>query len=340
MAAAGWSPGGELDLLVADPPCTPWSRAGKRLGLDDERDMLRETCELIRHLRPRHFLIGNVPGLDDKPALGALRRTIGSLARLGYCVDYARLDAANYGVPQHRHRPFWFGHLAGPCISWPAPTHGDPVSCSLPHLPGIEQLRPWVTCRQALAHLSVEDLGRPVKLRKRSCSSEHHGTSTLSDGNVLLTNKKHPVNRLDAPSFTITSKGDGRGAQGACVLAVHPDHPAARLEAPAPTVRGGGDGHSAPHMVLEWPWERPATTVTSRPGLAPPGHHDESFAIMSLPDAIVLSEKAAGILQGFPETWVFAGKTKRSRWSQIGMAMPPPLAHAVATSVLAAMRSA
>src|SRR5262249_33439718 len=42
-----------VDLLVADPPCTPWSRAGKRLGTSDERDMLEATCERIRRLRPR-----------------------------------------------------------------------------------------------------------------------------------------------------------------------------------------------------------------------------------------------------------------------------------------------
>lgn len=362
MAAAGWSPGGQLDLIVADPPCTPWSRAGKRLGLDDERDMLRETCELIRHLRPRHFLIGNIPGLDDGPALGSLRRTIGALSRLGYCIDYARLDAASYGVPQHRFRPFWFGHLAGSCIRWPAPTHGDPTLCSTLQLPGIEPLRPWVTCREALSHLPLHDLGRPVKLRKRGCSTKQHGsvgerparvvgTSNLSDGNVLLTNGRHPVNRLDHPSFTVTSKGDGRGAQGACVLSLsepsrdrrehrHPGTKPRASVAGAPagvvTTRENGDRNTLA-LLGEWPWNRPATTVTSRPGLAPTGHHDESFAIMSLPEAIVLSEKAAAILQGFPETWVFHGKTKRARWGQIGMAMPPSLAHAVATSVLAAM---
>lgn len=43
----------DVDLLVADPPCTPWSRAGKRLGVADERDMLEVTCEIIAAVRPR-----------------------------------------------------------------------------------------------------------------------------------------------------------------------------------------------------------------------------------------------------------------------------------------------
>lgn len=55
-----------------------------------------------------------------------------------------------------------------------------------------------------------------------------------------------------------------------------------------------------------------------------------------MPNAVILSEKAAAILQGFPRRWKFTGKTKKTRWSQIGMAMPPPLARAVATSIVAA----
>jgi site-specific DNA-cytosine methylase len=71
--------------------------------------------------------------------------------------------------------------------------------------------------------------------------------------------------------------------------------------------------------------------VQSDPRVAPPGHHETS--IRSVPNAIVLSERAAGILQGFPDGWTFAGKTKRARWAQIGMAMPPPLAEAVGRSI-------
>jgi site-specific DNA-cytosine methylase len=72
-----------------------------------------------------------------------------------------------------------------------------------------------------------------------------------------------------------------------------------------------------------------------RGGLAEPGHHNGSN--MSQPNAIKLSERAAAILQGFPEGWVFVGATKRSRWAQIGMAMPPPLAEAVGRSIVRAM---
>lgn len=347
MLRGGWSPG-PVDLVVADPPCTPWSRSGKRKGLNDERDMLQETAEIIALLRPRAYMIANVPGLDDGPNLAVVQRVIGGLAkRGGYCAgDFARLDAADYGVPQHRIRPFWFGHKGGHCIAWPLRTHGPEDGRQLTC---IEKLRPWVTCRQALGHLPLEDLGRPVRLRKRDQHSAQHGsvpekparvvgTSNLSDGNVLvlrqrqdgssresvadqpskgvgaknrsakilLEHPKHPINQPDAPSFTVACKGDGRGAQGACVVA--------------------------------WPWDRPSTAVTAHPTIAPPGHHGPS--VQRGPDAIVISEKAAAILQGFPEGWHFAGKTKKARWGQIGMAMPPPLAEAVARCVARWLREA
>lgn len=480
-------------LLVADPPCTPWSRAGKRLGTEDERDMLAETCRLIELLQPDVYLIGNVPGLDDGPNLPIVQRLIGGLSAHGYCTaDFARLDAANYGVPQHRVRPFWFGHKRGPCIQWPAPTHGDPLELrDQMTLPGVDALIPWITCRQALGHLPLEELGRPVKLRKRSCNSDQHGsvadkpartvgTSNLSDGNVLLPeieseftlqdrrggldglntldepshailknthgngsilvlNDKHLPNTLDAPAGTIRSGGEGHSAPQVVlqveVLSMEPHHPPSQIDEPAMTIRassggganrtlqldgepprrktgmrkrdvgrtpqsqrvgdmdspaatidarpprkGSGEAHvfnlpgiiagasiqssreyklpgqglrvgdpddpsatqraemprvgAGADKVLEWPWDRPATTVQADDRLSPPGHHDETFAVRSLPNAIVISEKAATILQGFPEDWLFVGSSKDARFSQLGQAMPPPLAGAVARSVV------
>lgn len=383
MVRAGWSPGA-VDLLVADPPCTPWSRAGKRLGQADERDMLEVTVDLVRLLRPRAYLIANVPGLDDAPNWPTVQRTIGGLARDGYCVvDFARLDAADYGVPQHRVRPFWYGHRAGPCLAWPSRTHGAIEDCD-EHLPHVPRLTPWVTCREALRHLAPEDLGSPVRLRWRGCKGSQVasvpdaparvvGTSNLSDGNVLAhpdqafrkahgAGRKPRASHIDEPAHVLTtrdSSGDGatlfagpnhrpskadaparaltRNTHGDGALLVNDRHPISRPDEPSFTVTTKGDGRGAQgDCVVAWPWDRPSTVVTTRPGLAEPGHH--TVSTMSTANAIKLSERAGAILQGFPETWVFAGKTKRSRWSMIGQAMPPPLAEAVGRSIVRALR--
>lgn len=415
MARAGWSPG-DVELLVADPPCTPWSRAGKRRGLEDERDMLEVTVELVRLIRPRAYLIANVPGLDDEPNWPIVQRTIGGLSRDGYCVvDFARLDAADYGVPQHRVRPFWYGHRGGPCVVWPAPSHADPIDCTNLEIACAGPRRPWVTCREALGHLSREELGTPVRLRWRGSNGNRIasvpdeparvvGTSSLSDGNILaptdaaakrrhqtgrgpraslldepahvitcrdssgdgstlflgphhrpsipdaparsLTRnthgdgallgtprRGHPSSRLDEPALSVPASQPGNGG----ALLLHDRHPINRPDAPSYAVTTKGDGRGAQGAcVLEWPWDRPSTTVTARDGLAEPGHHVAGN--MSTANAIKLSERAGAILQGFPEGWVFAGDTKRARWSMIGQAMPPPLAEAVGRSIARALR--
>ena len=112
---------------------------------------------------------------------------------------------------------------------------------------------------------------------------------------------RHPCSELDQPGRVVPSSQPGNGG---AVLLSHP---------------------------RQWPWDRPATTLQADERIAPPGHHDESF--LSGPNAIVLSERAAMRLQGFPDGWTIVGATKKSRWGQIGMAVPPALAEAVAHGV-------
>lgn len=291
LVAGGWRPDVvvPIDLVVADPPCTPWSRAGSRKGTEDERDMFPVTIDLIRLLRPVAYLIGNVPGLDDADNWTAtVQPQLERLREVGYCtLDYASLDAADFGVPQHRVRPFWFGHLAhSPCLRWPLPTHGDGSTLRL------DGCKPWVTCRDALGHLDASELGKAVRVGKSAADARNYSRAS-----------GHPVVRPDEPSRAVTVAGNGKAG-----------------------------------AVLAWPWDRPSTTVVGDARLSKPGHHDPKAAGSSRqhgPNAIKLSERAAAILQGFPDGWVFAGKSKAARWSQIGQAMPPGLAEPVARAILA-----
>ncbi|HKY40675.1 MAG TPA: DNA cytosine methyltransferase [Polyangiaceae bacterium] len=277
---AGWSPRDGLDLLTADPPCTPWSRAGKRQGLADERDMLRETAELIRQLKPTAFLIGNIPGLDDSSNTRVVQGVIGALWRDGYAIDYRKLDAADYGVPQNRVRPFWFGRPRESArLAWPAPTHCNPERLSTIAIAGAE-LAPWATCRQALEHVPVEEMGRVIRIRAKARNA-------------------HPPSSPDEP---------------ARVLLAEPS----RLD------KGGA-------VLAPWPWPSTVITADLNGRIPPRGRHGKSR--FSQGNAIALSERAAKILQGFPESWVFSGATKAARWAQIGTAVPPPLAEALGRSI-------
>ncbi len=327
LAESGWRPAARLDLVVADPPCTPWSRAGKRLGVDDERDMLGVTCELIRLLRPRAYLIGNVPGLDDATQWHHLQAALAPLGRAGYCIaDYASLDAADFGVPQHRVRPFWFGHLAGPCIQWPLPTHGPPSDNTC--LPGTE-LAPWVTCRDALGHLTSATMGTARMLRYR-------GALATTKAQLKRVGRKARASRLDEPAEAVRARADAVLAIGRPVRQkFNQKHQPSKPSKPSNTITASGARHQS--NTITWPRERPATSATGTDRLPPPDHHPETGSILSQPNAVALSELAGKILQGFPETWQFIAATKGGRWSMLGQAMPPALAHAVANSVVAQM---
>lgn len=326
-----------VELLVADPPCTPWSRAGKRKGLHDKRDMLRVTTDAIAALRPACWLIGNVPGLDDEPNWHVVQDVIGGVR--GYCVDYARFDAADYGVPQHRIRPFWFGHRFGtPCIRWPLPTHGDPRE--LGHAELGDDRKPWATCRDALQHLPLALLGKPVRVRWTSESfapsradAPSKGVPASQPGNrgavLSLGRGDHRPSDPDRPARTVTRKPLGDGT-----LLGHTKHPINQPDAPSFTVTARDVGGAQGAQAMAWPWDRPSTTVTSRDDIAQHARSGKAGTPQSW-NAIKLSELAGAILQGFPETWHFAGRTKKDRWSQIGQAMPPALAHAVARQIVA-----
>jgi site-specific DNA-cytosine methylase len=295
MVRGGWSPG-PVRLFVADPPCTPWSRAGKRQGLADERDMLRETADLIAALRPQFYLIGNVPGLQDSTSWGVVQDVIGGLSAHGYCVaDYVSLDAADYGVPQHRVRPFWFGHLGGECIRWPAPTHGAPTDH--PSLPGVDALAPWVTCRQALQHLPLEELGRPVRMKIRDAGED--GRKNGGD--------RSRCSKPDETARTVVAKADRKGGQ---ILIPSARHPTALMDGLSPTIRGGGNGHSAPQVVLANDRHPPASPASPAPTI---GSKDRGQSSVLFVGERVLSDRDRSATRDEPSPTITAAARGNQR---------------------------
>ncbi len=91
------------DVIIAGPPCQPWSRAGRGMGARDERDGLALVERAVLNLRPSVVVMENVPDLRRRGA----EHLDGFKARLvagGYVVAEHVLNAADYGVPQNRRR--------------------------------------------------------------------------------------------------------------------------------------------------------------------------------------------------------------------------------------------
>jgi len=145
---------GTVDMVAGGPPCQPFSLGGKHRAYNDKRDMFPEAVRAVRELRPKCFVFENVkgllrqsfasyfhyiilqltypllvgkPGEDWTEHLSRLERhhTGGGENDLFYRVVYRLLDAADYGVPQHRHRVFIVGFRSDLRKQWsfPGPTH-------------------------------------------------------------------------------------------------------------------------------------------------------------------------------------------------------------------------
>ncbi|MCI7690134.1 DNA cytosine methyltransferase [Trueperella pyogenes] len=145
--------GQQVDLITAGPPCQPFSLGGIARSADDPRDMFPATTAVIEKLRPRAFVIENVKGLTrpsfseyfefiklrlQHPELRSrenetwiehylrLQKEHTSVkADLQYKLIATTVDAADYGVPQHRHRVFIVGFRSDVDAGWsfPEPTH-------------------------------------------------------------------------------------------------------------------------------------------------------------------------------------------------------------------------
>jgi DNA (cytosine-5)-methyltransferase 1 len=103
---------GEVDVVIASPPCEPFTGANPRrmrdpldrLYSDPAGQLFLHAIRLIGEIKPKFFVIENVPGILEPPLQRAIRR---ELSRVGYPrVYFNTLRAEDYGTPSRRLRVF------------------------------------------------------------------------------------------------------------------------------------------------------------------------------------------------------------------------------------------
>lgn len=119
---------GKIDFIIGGPPCQTFSAAGRRangvLGTTDARGVLfKEYVRLLEELEPAGFLFENVYGIIGAQGGEAWEEILKSFSAVGYKLYYRIVDAADYGVPQHRERLIIVGLKEGE-FKFPRPTHG------------------------------------------------------------------------------------------------------------------------------------------------------------------------------------------------------------------------
>src|SRR5690606_25256292 len=105
-----------------------FSAAGRRAagvpGINAPRGaLLQEDVRVLEHLQPTAFLFENVYGITGAQGGTAWEAIQAAFREVGYRTYHRILDAADYGVPQHRERLFIVGTRDAD-FRFPRPTHG------------------------------------------------------------------------------------------------------------------------------------------------------------------------------------------------------------------------
>lgn len=108
-----------VDIVIGGPPCQGFSMSGKRIRsngifLNDKRNKLfKEFVRVIKDLKPKIFLMENVPGILNIYQGKTKNQILSIFQSLGYETKVKVLLAADYGVPQLRKRAFFIGNNLG-----------------------------------------------------------------------------------------------------------------------------------------------------------------------------------------------------------------------------------
>ena len=110
------------DILFAGFPCQPFSIIGQMQGFNDIRGTLFfDIARILKHKQPTAFILENVKQLVGHAEGKTLKTILKTLQELGYNVQYAVLNALDYGLPQKRERIIIVGHKEPIFFSFPAP---------------------------------------------------------------------------------------------------------------------------------------------------------------------------------------------------------------------------
>ena len=110
------------DILLAGFPCQPFSIIGQRKGFEDTRGTLFfDIARILKEKQPKAFILENVKQLVGHNKGQTLKVILNTLRELGYHVQYAVLNALDYGLPQKRERVIIVGHCQPILFSFPPP---------------------------------------------------------------------------------------------------------------------------------------------------------------------------------------------------------------------------
>jgi len=322
---------GDIDVIVGGPPCQGFStvgrvmigslvRKGMRTGrsknprfIDDPRNNLYKSfVKFVKHFKPKAVVMENVPGMmsyKDGDVADQIRK---DLVACGYTnTQFQILNAENFGVPQKRRRIIFIGTRAGGKIAWPDITHlevrdgqkrlddgmASPVTVgdAFADLPPLNLPERGAKMKDEVAEYAKRAISEYQKyVRGDSAELHNHITRWHRDKDVEIFNyMKQGMKWKDLP-----------------------DRYRKLI---------GYDDSSFNDKWKRLVLDEPSWTVVSHLS-------KDGYMYIHPTESRTISVREAARLQSFPDSFVFHG-SRSSQFKQIGNAVPPLLARAIAKKV-------
>lgn len=361
---------GDLDCMIGGPPCQGFSQLrrnehreeGKivkfsgysQLAHDPRNDLVLRYLEVAEALRPKFLVIENVPqmlnhGFDGR--LGKLSEIVIQMLEkdLGYKVEVAVVNCADYGVPQLRERAVFIASSIGPA-SFPKTSHADPKNKDL-----LSDGRlPWVTVKDAISDLPAPPLdvdslgGQDIILY----GNEHSAYAQLMRSNVAFPfnhiTRSYKKSVLDIikqmrPGQTWDAESQRMQSQYARAITKHAKAHGVSEERARLDLERAGLINPVFYRNYYWSaytrlaWDSPALTITANANFLGSGRFSHPTEMRGI------TMREAARLQSFDDDFRFVtSMTDNNDTSRVGIGMdmigeavPPNLSQAIATHLAA-----
>ena len=288
-------------VITGGPPCQGFSSAGMRRGGDARNTLVSVFAQVVARIRPEAFVFENVEGFMTSEKGRHVYDLLSPLIGAGYLIHLRKINAANFGIPQHRKRVVAIGGL-GFEPTFPAPTHYAFGA------PGTHHI-----ARQCSRTLTIADAinSLPQPTTRAPGQPEDHYYTQIDTGRLskLLLLKQGQTMR-DLPEEEWHPSYRRRAYR--------------RVQDGTPTERRGG----APSGMRRLRADQPSKAITAGASSEFVHPYEDRF----------LTLRECARLQTFPDTFAFYG-TKAERALLIGNAVPPKLSEVIAKQLLQDLRT-
>jgi len=321
------------DIILGGPPCQGFSICNKDSGnfQDIRNSLFQEFLRLGRIFSPDYLIMENVPNLVNsrtKSKDSILKIIVEELENLRYHVNWKILEATEYGIPQIRRRLFIIASKHQLKHPFPQPTHYLPESGQLNYL--ADNLKICPTLWEAISDLpdieaseGEEEMNYDKKSSNSYQTQMRLGSSNVYN-HVAMKHTKRTVERFaamswgdslhDVPKHLRPYKRNGQGQISEKIYdqnsrCLHPHRPCHTIPASF-------------YANFVHPYKN--RNFTAR----------EGARIQSFPDWFVFKGKPTVVSHKLLEREGRLAEKHLCQYNQIGNAVPPLLAQAIASNLM------